>query len=58
MSSLAPPFFRGQTLRPGTPDLLLGPPPGPGLRLPDSEEETVVAPDRSNLPPGSEPYGR
>ena len=55
-SRVAPPFFRGQTLRPGTPDLLLGPPPGPGLRLPDSEEETVIAPDRSNLPPGSEPY--
>jgi amino acid transporter len=54
---IAPAFFKGETLREGTPDLLLEvPEEGPTLRLPDSHEETVIAPDRSNLPPGREPY--
>jgi hypothetical protein len=26
-----------------------------GLALPDSREETVIAPDLSNLPPGQKP---
>jgi hypothetical protein len=55
-SAIAPAFFKGETLREGTPELLLEPPEGPTLRLPDSREETVIAPDRSNLPPGREPY--
>jgi hypothetical protein len=56
-NAIAPAFFRGETLRAGTPDLLLERPgEGPTLRLPDSYEETVIAPDRSNLPPGREPY--
>jgi amino acid transporter len=57
-SRVAPPFFRGETLRPGTPDLLLGPDgTPPHVRLPDSGEmSTVIAPDRSNLPPGQEPH--
>jgi amino acid transporter len=55
--AIAPAFFKGETLREGTPDLLLElPEEGPTLRLPDSHEETVIAPDRSNLPPGREPY--
>jgi hypothetical protein len=54
-SRIAPPFFRGETLVPGTADMLLE--PGvPHLGLPDSEERTVIAPDRSNLPPGRKPY--
>ena len=54
---IAPAFFKGETLREGTPELLLeAPEEGPTLRLPDSHEETVIAPDRSNLPPGREPY--
>jgi amino acid transporter len=54
---IAPAFFKGETLREGTPDLLLeAPEEGPTLRLPDSHEETVIAPDRSNLPPGRTPY--
>jgi amino acid transporter len=55
-NAIAPAYFRGETLRAGTPDLLLEAPEGPTLRLPDSHEETVIAPDRSNLPPGREPY--
>jgi amino acid transporter len=55
-SRIAPAFFRGETLRPGTPDLLLHDERGgPHFGLPDSEESTVIAPDRSNLPPGQEP---
>ena len=54
---IAPAFFRGETLREGTPDLLLeAPEEGATLRLPDSHEATVVAPDLSNLPPGRDPY--
>jgi amino acid transporter len=56
-SRAAPAFFRGETLRPGTPDLLLERDSGgPHFGLPDSEEHTVIAPDLSNLPPGQEPY--
>src|SRR3954468_1926525 len=56
-NAIAPAFFRGEPLREGTPELLLEPPAeGATLRLPDSHEETVIAPDRSNLPPGREPY--
>jgi amino acid transporter len=56
-NAVAPAFFRGETLREGTPELLLEQPAeGATLRLPDSREETVIAPDRSNLPPGREPY--
>jgi amino acid transporter len=56
-NAIAPAYFRGETLRAGTPDLLLEPPADQGrLRLPDSYEETVIAPDRSNLPPGREPF--
>jgi amino acid transporter len=58
-SRIAPAFFRGETLRPGTPDLLLHDERGgPHFGLPDSEESTVIAPDRSNLPPGQEPDDR
>ena len=57
-SRVDPPFFRGETLVPGRPDLLLTP---DGMvatvGLPDSGQmPTVIAPDRSNLPPGREPY--
>jgi amino acid transporter len=56
-NAIAPAFFKGETLREGTPELLLEPPSeGQTLRLPDSHEETVIAPDLSNLPPGREPY--
>jgi len=56
-NAVAPAFFRGETLREGTPVVLLEQPAeGPTLRLPDAHEETVIAPDRSNLPPGREPY--
>jgi amino acid transporter len=55
-SRIAPAFFRGETLRQGTSDLLLHDERGgPHFGLPDSEESTVIAPDRSNLPPGQEP---
>jgi amino acid transporter len=55
-SRIAPPFFRGETLVPGSFDLVLPPAgAGPTLGLPDSHERTVIAPDRSNLPPGQEP---
>ncbi|GAA3084914.1 APC family permease [Pseudonocardia yunnanensis] len=57
-SRVAPPFFRGETLRPGTADLLIGSDDSaPHVRLPDSGDmSTVIAPDRSNLPPGQEPH--
>jgi amino acid transporter len=51
-SRIAPAFFRGETLRPGTSDRLLhderGGPPG-------SEEDSGVAPDRRNPPLGRDP---
>jgi amino acid transporter len=54
---VAPAYFRGETLRNRPGDLLLEPAPeGAGLRLPDSREETVIAPDLSNLPEGRRPY--
>jgi amino acid transporter len=55
-SRIAPPFFRGETLVPGTHDLLLEAGVRPHVGLPDSEEHTVIAPDLSNLPPGREPH--
>ncbi len=55
-SRIDPPFFRGQTLVPGTADMVLEGGLAPHLALPDSEERTVIAPDRSNLPPGQEPH--
>ena len=57
-NAIAPAYFRGETLRQGEADLLLEPPvvDRTAVRLPDTEEETVIAPDRSNLPPGREPY--
>jgi amino acid transporter len=57
-SRVAPPFFRGETLQPGTADLLIGADDTvPHVRLPDSGDmSTVIAPDRSNLPPGQEPH--
>ena len=55
-NAIAPAYFRGETLRVRPSDLLLEPGEGPTLRLPDSYEETVIAPDLSNLPPGREPY--
>jgi amino acid transporter len=55
-SRVAPPFFRGETLVPGRADLLLDAPRTPTIGLPDSGSmATVIAPDRSNLPPGREP---
>jgi amino acid transporter len=54
-SRVAPPFFKGQTLVPGGYDLVLAGEAGPTLGLPDTRERTVIAPDRSNLPPGQEP---
>ena len=52
----APAFFKGETMRPGVPDLVLA---GEGdieySGLPDSGlPGTVIAPDLSNLPPGAE----
>jgi amino acid transporter len=55
-SRIAPPFFRGETLVPGTADLVLEAGVRPHVGLPDSEEHTVIAPDLSNLPPGQEPH--
>ena len=52
---VAPAFFRGETMLRGTGDLLLAP-DVPTVALPDSHEATVIAPDRSNLPPGHEPW--
>jgi len=55
--AVAPAFFRGETLsRRSAADLVLaeGGVEGPTLRLPDSGlPGIVIAPDRSNLPPGS-----
>jgi amino acid transporter len=50
-----PEYFRGETLpRRDSGDLiLLDGAVAPGLRLPDSVENTVIAPDLSNLPPGA-----
>jgi amino acid transporter len=57
-SRVAPPFFRGETLRPGTADLL---PDADGtiphVQLPNSGDmSSVIAPDRSDLRPGHEPH--
>ncbi|WP_138759400.1 APC family permease [Modestobacter altitudinis] len=52
---VAPAFFRGETMLRGTGDLLLAPDPQT-VALPDSHEATVIAPDRSNLPPGRQPW--
>src|SRR5689334_13628465 len=54
-SRIAPPFFRGQTLTKGSHDIILPPGHRTGLGLPDSHEDTVIAPDLSNLPPGRHP---
>jgi len=53
--SVAPAYFRGETLpKRDSSDLILvgGGGVPTGLRLPDSAESTVIAPDLSNLPPG------
>lgn len=57
-SRIAPAFFRGETLVPGSHDLLLTPAGSVAhVGLPDSgEEPTVIAPDLSNLPPGRKPH--
>lgn len=48
-----PAFFRGQTLEKRSDLILYGEGYPQGIRLPDSEETTVIAPDLSNLPTGS-----
>jgi amino acid transporter len=50
-----PAYFRGETLprRDSSELVLLDGVVAPGLRLPDSVENTVIAPDLSNLPPGA-----
>jgi hypothetical protein len=52
-----PAYFRGETLpKAHAGDLVLvggGDRPS-GVRLPDSRERTVIAPDLSNLPPGQQ----
>jgi amino acid transporter len=55
-SRIAAPFFRGETLVPGTHDMVLESGVRPHVGLPDSEQHTVIAPDLSNLPPGREPH--
>jgi amino acid transporter len=52
--AVSPAYFRGETLgKRDASDLVLAPVGGGvGLRLPDSAESTVIAPDLSNLPPG------
>ena len=53
--AIAPAYFRGETLpKRDSSDLVLvgGGGKPTGLRLPDSVERTVIAPDLSNLPPG------
>jgi amino acid transporter len=53
--AIAPAYFRGETLpkRDAADLILVGGGDRPvGLRLPDSVERTVIAPDLSNLPPG------
>lgn len=52
---VAPAFFRGETMLRGTGDLVLDRATAT-VALPDSQEATVIAPDRSNLPPGREPW--
>ncbi len=55
-SAIAPAYFRGETLpRRDSSDLVLvgGGGRPTGVRLPDSREMTVIAPDLSNLPPGT-----
>ena len=54
---IAPAFFRGETLKRGSSDLLLAGRNGPTFGLPDSREGTVIAPDLSNLPPGQRLHG-
>jgi len=54
---IAPAFFRGETLKAGSSDLLLAGRIGPTFGLPDSREGTVIAPDLSNLPPGQRLHG-
>jgi amino acid transporter len=51
---ISPAYFRGETLpKRNSTDLVLVPDHrGGGIRLPDSEESTVIAPDLSNLPLG------
>jgi amino acid transporter len=52
---IAPAYFRGETLpKRDSGDLVLvgGGEHPVGVRLPDSREQTVIAPDLSNLPPG------
>jgi amino acid transporter len=54
---IAPAYFRGETLsKRDAGDLILvgGGDKPVGVRLPDSRETTVIAPDLSNLPPGQE----
>ncbi len=55
---VSPAFFRGQTLVPGRPDLLLSDAGSDAhISLPDSGQmPTVIAPDRSNLPAGREAH--
>ncbi|MDQ6688372.1 MAG: amino acid transporter, partial [Actinomycetota bacterium] len=53
--AIAPAYFRGETLpkRDAADLVLVGGGDRPvGVRLPDSREMTVIAPDLSNLPPG------
>ena len=53
--AIAPAYFRGETLpKRDSGDLVLvgGGGMPTGVRLPDSRERTVIAPDLSNLPPG------
>ncbi len=55
--AIAPAYFRGDTLpKRDSGDLVLvgGGDHPVGVRLPDSREQTVIAPDLSNLPPGQE----
>ncbi len=55
--AIAPEYFRGETLpKAHSGDLILvgGGDRPLGVRLPDSREMTVIAPDLSNLPPGLE----
>src|SRR4051812_38629839 len=55
--AIAPAYFRGETLpKRDSGDLVLvgGGQHPVGVRLPDSHEQTVIAPDLSNLPPGGE----
>ena len=54
---IAPAYFRGETLpKRDSGDLVLvgGGEHPVGVRLPDSREQTVIAPDLSNLPPGQD----